>query len=215
MRAIDHGTQLALRHAREIGDEFLGRRLILGQSQEHVAAACRMSRKRYGQIERGRVTSTTVLELDRIASVLGLSPSLRLYPGAVPVRDAGQSRRLLRFLEFVRRPLSYRIEAALPSRADWPEQRAWDAVLEGGHERTAIELEMRLRDIQALRRRIDLKLRDDPTEHFLLLVADTRNNRRVLAEFEGLFADLPRLRPTVLQAALAAGRHPGTGIVLV
>jgi hypothetical protein len=81
--------------------------------------------------------------------------------------------------------------------------------------RTAIELEMRLRDIQAVRRRIDLKRRDDPTEHFLLLVADTRTNRRILSEFDRLFADLPRLRPTAVKAALQAGRHPGTGIVLV
>jgi transcriptional regulator with XRE-family HTH domain len=214
-RALDRGTQLALRHAREVGEEFLERRLILGQSQEHVAASCRVSRGRYGQIERGQVTSTTILELDRIAAVLGLSPSLRLYPDAAPVRDAGQARRLIQFLESVREPLSYRVEVALPPQVDRPERRAWDGVIGGTSMRTAIELEMRLRDIQAVRRRFELKRRDDPTDHFLLLVADTRNNRRVLAEFEGLFADLPRLRPTAVKAALAAGRHPGTGIVLV
>jgi transcriptional regulator with XRE-family HTH domain len=215
MRAIDRGTHLARRHARELGDEFLERRLMLGQSQERVAATCRLSRKRYGLIERGQVTSTTILELDRIATVLGLSPSLRLYPDGVPVRDAAQARRLMQFLDPIRDPLWHRIEVALPDRGDRLERRAWDAVLSGGGERTAIELEMRLRDVQALRRRVDLKRRDDPAEHFLLLIADTRTNRRVLAEFEGLFADLPRLKPSVVRAALAAGRHPGTGIVLV
>ncbi|HYK95202.1 MAG TPA: hypothetical protein VE011_04945 [Candidatus Dormibacteraeota bacterium] len=174
-----------------------------------------MSRGRYGLIERGQATSTTILELDRIAAVLGLTPSLRLYADAVPVRDAGQARRLLRFLEAARDPLAYRIEVPLPVGVDRLERRAWDAVLFGLDERTAVELEMRLRDVQALWRRVDLKRRDDPTDYFLLLVADTRNNRRVLAEFEGLFAGLRRLRPTIVRAALAAGRHPGTGIVLV
>ena len=95
------------------------------------------------------------------------------------------------------------------------ELRAWDCVLTSPEGRTAIEFEMRLRDIQALRRRIDLKRRDDLTSWFILLVADTRNNRRVLAEFAEMFADLPRLRPTRVHAALIAGRHPGTGLVLV
>jgi hypothetical protein len=74
---------------------------------------------------------------------------------------------------------------------------------------------MRLRDVQAMRRRIDLKRRDDPTDEFLLLIADTRSNREVLREFAALFADLPRLRPSFARDALAAGRHPPTGLLLV
>jgi hypothetical protein len=74
---------------------------------------------------------------------------------------------------------------------------------------------MRLHDAQALERRVSLKRRDDPTDEFVLLVADTRNNRRVLAEFGGVFADLPRLRPGVVRDALAAGRHPPSGLLLV
>ena len=88
-------------------------------------------------------------------------------------------------------------------------------MLYGSNERTAIELEMRLGDVQALRRRHDLKRRDDPTEHFLLVVAATRHNRRVLAEFASLFDDLPRLRPSAVRQALESGRHPPTGLVLL
>jgi transcriptional regulator with XRE-family HTH domain len=215
MRALDRGSRLARRHANEVGSEFLERRLMLGQSQGHVAASCQLSRGRYGLIERGRATSLTIMELDRIAAVLGLSPSLRLYPDGTPVRDAGQARRLMRFLERVREPLTYRIEVALPQQGDRTELRAWDAMIGGGGMRTAIELEMRLRDVQALLRRIELKRRDDSTEGFLLLIADTRNNRRLLAEFAGAFIGLPRLRPSAVRAALEAGRHPGTGMVLV
>jgi len=109
----------------------------------------------------------TILELDRIAVVLGLSPSIRMYPAGPGVRDAGQLRRLRAFLGHVREPLTYRLEVPLPRTTDHVELRAWDAMLLGGGARTAIEMEMRVRDAQALTRRIDLKRRDDPTEGFL------------------------------------------------
>lgn len=184
-------------------------------SQDHVAAACRMSRVRYGQIERAVTSTVTVLELDRIAIVLGLSASIRLYPGGPAVRDAAQSSKLSRFLRSARPPLWFRVEVPLPIVGDRPERRAWDAMIYGGGARTAIELEMRLRDVQATRRRHELKRRDDSPDHFLLLLADTRHNRRLLPEFAELFAGLRRLRPTAVRAALEAGRHPGTGLVLL
>lgn len=174
-----------------------------------------MSRVHYGRIENGHAPGLTIDEINRVAAALGLTPSLRMYPGGSPVRDAGQATRLLRFLAPVTAPLRYRLEVSLPSVADRFEQRAWDAVLFGDGTRTAIELEMRLRDVQALIRRVDLKRRDDPTESFLLLIADTRTNRRVLAEYAGLFLDLPRLKPSRVMAALKAGQHPPTGLVLV
>lgn len=174
-----------------------------------------MSRVHYGRIENGRVPKLTILEVDRIASVLGLAPSIRLYPAGPAVRDAGQVLRLQAFLGDVRPPLSYRIEVPLPSQDDRVDARAWDAMLYGTGLRTAIEFEMRLRDIQALLRRVDLKRRDDPTDSFVLLVADTRANRRILAEFAGMFVDLPRLRRGAVRSALGSGSHPPTGILLV
>ena len=198
----------------EIGDGFVEQRVALGLSQEHVAEAARLDRLRYGRIERGDLAAT-IVELDRIAAVLGLEVSLRLYPAGPAVRDAAHSSRLGAFVERARPPLRYRVEVGLPSVEGRYEQRAWDAMLFGGGERTAIELEMRVRDAQAVRRRHDLKRRDDPTEQFLLLIADTRHNRRVVAEFEPLFADLPRLRPSDVYRALASGRHPQTGLLFI
>jgi transcriptional regulator with XRE-family HTH domain len=184
-------------------------------SQEHVAAVAGLSRPRYSKIERGKAHTLQVVEVARIATVLGLDPSFRVFPSGPPIRDAASALRLRAFLVLAAPPLTSRSEVPLPAPMDRREQRAWDAVLFGDGERTAIELEMRLRDAQAVERRVALKRRDDPTENFLLLIADIRTNRRVLAEFDGLFADLPRLRPTTVRAALPAGRHPGTGIVLV
>jgi hypothetical protein len=101
----------------------------------------------------------------------------------------------------------------LPASPDRFEQRSWDAVLYGAGRRTAIEVEMRIRDGQALERRIALKRRDDPTERFLLVVADTRNNRRVIAANPGLFVDLPRLQARRVFRALNAGEHPMSALI--
>lgn len=213
-RARAVGLRRAERHMIELGQAFLEQRSALGFSQEHVAVASGLDRLRYGRIERGQL-SATIVELDRIAAVLGLELSIRLYPGGPPVRDAGQAARLGGFLAHARPPLRHNVEVSLPKREGTFEQRAWDAVLAGHGERTACELEMRVRDVQAMRRRHDLKRRDDPMEHFLLLIADTRHNRSVIREFADLFADLPRLRPTDVYRALEAGTHPPTGLLFV
>jgi transcriptional regulator with XRE-family HTH domain len=223
-RAYDRGTRAGFGHLAAAAAELREQRRSLGLSQEHVAAAARLSRSRYSRMETGSIRSLTILELDRLAAVLGLEAAVRLYPGGVPVRDAAHAGKLRDLLRLAAPPLTYRIEVPLPATAGshrdgWErhrgERRAWDAVLVGHQKRTAIELEMRLRDVQAMRRRVDLKRRDDPTERFLLLIADTRNNRNVLREFAPLFEDLPRVRPSVVRAALAAGTHPPTGSLLV
>lgn len=215
MRSLALAARAFDRQARDAGDEFRERRLVLSLSQEHVSAAARLSRNRYGLIETGRCRTVTLAELNRVARVLGLSASVRMYPAGPAVRDAAHAQRLAAFLAPVAAPLRYQLEVALPRASDHHESRAWDAMLFGGGSRTAIELEMRLRDVQAMRRRGDLKRRDDPTDGFLLLIADTRNNRPVLREFAGLFEDLPRLRPSVVRAALTSGKHPPSGLVLV
>ena len=214
-RVLDRAGRLAARHARDVGDEFREQRLTLGLSQKHVATTCRLSRGRYGRIERGAAPNLTLVELHGISAILGLSPSVRVYPSGMPVRDAGHATRLGWFTAQVRPPLTCNVEVPLPRIGDRAEMRAWDVVIFGAGRRTAVELEMRLRDIQAMRRRVDLKRRDDPTEGFLLLVADTRTNRRVLREFAALFDDLPRLPRSQVLAALAAGTHPPSGLLFV
>ena len=174
-----------------------------------------MSRSRYAEVERGRTETLTVVEFHRIAAILGLDPVIRLYPGGSPLRDGAHAERLGQFLAHSARPLVQRREVALPAVEGRLERRAWDATLDGRGARTAVELEMRLYDAQAQERRIALKRRDDPSDHFLLLVADTRTNRAVLRAHPDVFGDLPRLRPSRVIAALKAGNHPGTGLVLV
>jgi len=215
-RSFDRGNRRGHRAVHSVGEEFREQRLASGVSQQVVASASRITRPRYSCIESGKIERLSILEASRIASVLGLDLAVRTYPGGSPLRDAAHSERLQRILRHVRPPLRYRIDVPLPQRADGPtELRAWDAMLYGHGRRTAIELEMRVHDAQATIRRHALKRRDDPVDRFLLVLAYTRANRRVLAENADLWPELPRLRTSRVLQALEAGQHPPSGIVFV
>lgn len=215
-RALDRGNRRGHRSVRIVGEEFRDQRLGLGISQQRVADAARIQRSRYSRIECGRVEALTIVEASRVASVLGLDLVVRAYPGGSPLRDAAHAERLRRILSHVRPPLRYRLDVPLPQRPDQPmEQRGWDAMLYGRARRTGIELEMRLWDAQATIRRHAMKQRDDRVDGFLLVLADTRTNRRVYAENADLWPDLPRLRTSRVLAALDAGEHPPSGIVFI
>lgn len=131
-RALDRAAWLANRTLQEISDEFRERRLALALSQAHVAAACRISRPYYGRIDSGKARSLSLVEVHRIAAVLGMSTSVRLYPDGVPVRDLAHATRLTRFLTLAGPPLTYRSEVPLASIEGRPERRAWDAVVFNG-----------------------------------------------------------------------------------
>jgi transcriptional regulator with XRE-family HTH domain len=201
---------------RLLADEFREQRLGLGLSQRAVAEAARIDRSRYCLIENAKLANLSIVEASRIATVLGLDLSVRTYPSGPPLRDAGQAEDAKEFLRHVRAPLRYRTDVPLPQRPDAPtEQRAWDAVIHGLGKRTAVEFEKRIRDAQAMTRRHEMKRRDDQVDGFLLVLADTRTNRRVYAQFRDLWPDLPRLRTSRVLAMLEAGERPPSGIIFV
>ena len=175
-----------------LGEEFRHERLRLGLSQRQVARAAHVDRGDLSRIEAGKLDYLTFPTACTIASVLGLDLSIKPYPGGGSIRDAGQAPRLQALIKCVGPPLRIATEVALPRRDGYPDQRAWDVMLYGHEERTGIEFEQRLYDIQAQLRRYNLKRRDDPVDRFLLVVANTRANRRVVDEFDDLLADLPR-----------------------
>jgi len=78
-----------------------------------------------------------------------------------------------------------------------------------------VEAETHLSDVQATERKIHLKQRDAGMPRVILLLRDTRHNRRILAESPGLRRAFPLTSRQVL-AALRAGRDPGgDGIVFL
>lgn len=200
----------------EFGSEVLEARVTAGVSQDRLGLSVGMSGTKIGLIEHGRLLSLTIADSAQLSAVLGLDLSVRVFPAGSPIRDAGQAKRLSTVLENVGSPLTYRTDVPLPQRPDQPtEMRAWDAMVYGHGARTGMELEARLRDVQRMTRRHAMKRRDDPVDNFLLIVADTPANRRVLREYADLLVDLPRLRTANVLRLLRAGIHPPTGLIVV
>ena len=209
------GTRRGERLLQTLAGEVRDARIALGIPQKDVARSVNMSQSRISRLEAGKLRGLSLLDAARVASAVGLDVWMRLFPSARRPRDAGSLIRLRGLLGNVAPPLRYRLEVPLPSTGAYLDQRAWDAVIEGLDEETAVEVELRLYDIQAQFRRIFLKQRDGRLDRLLIVVADTRVNRRVLAENSELLAQLPRLRTSTVIAALRAGQHPPSGIVLV
>jgi hypothetical protein len=214
-RLLYRARQRARRINADLASEFRHVRVESAISQRELGRRLGFSADKIWKFEHERLPSLSIADACAMGALLGLDVSVRTYPNGARLRDAGQAPRLVKLLSAVGPPLTCRTDVPLPRTGDGPELRAWDALITGSGERSAIELESRLMDVQAMMRRHHLKRRDDPVDHFLLVVADTKHNRRVLAEFADLLAELPRLRTANILAALRAGRHPGTGYILL
>jgi len=83
----------------------------------------------------------------------------------------------------------------------------------GGMWAAAVDAETVLDDLQALERRVSLKQRDSGHPHVILLVADTRRNRRALRAAPGAFSGYDRDARRVLRA-LRRGEDPGTSAIV-
>lgn len=212
-RAADVGRRRARQCAMALGEELHRARLEHGLSQAAVGAAAGISRSQVSRVEKGAVPRLSIELASRLCSVLGLELSARAYPGGSPIRDAAHRALIERLRARVAPIVAWRFEVPLPGAGD---RRAWDTVLLIGMEQVAVEAETRPRDVQAMQRRVAMKLRDDPgVASVVLLLADTRHNRRLLREHgDALQADYPVPAATIL-SALAEGRSPGGGGIVL
>ena len=197
-----------------ISRELRDARLASGLSQATAARAAGMSGSQWSRLERGQTSRPDILQVCCAARVLGLRASVKLYPVASPLRDAGQLRVFERLVAVARRTAAVRREVGLPIARDL---RAWDAMITDGRSSCFADLETHVTDAQAMERRLRLKQRDDPRATVVLLVlARTDHHRRLLAEHREAFRDLLPLDSTQVLAALRAGRRPpASGIVLL
>ena len=185
-----------------------------GLSLDAVGAACGISGSAAWRIERGITRTVDVRTLACLGAAVGLDVRLRAFPAGDPIRDAGQQRLLERVRLRCHPSVAWAREVALPIEDD---RRAWDAVIQGDGWRVGVEAETVLDDLQAVERRLSLKQRDGGMPHVILLVADSRRNRRALAAaphaFPGVTRDSAGIRAVL--RALGAGRDPGVGSILV
>ncbi|MEW6223946.1 MAG: helix-turn-helix transcriptional regulator [Chloroflexota bacterium] len=204
-RPADRARRLARRTLGEVADELRHARVTMGRSQREVALAAGIPRSRYSRIERLEV-APAVEEIWVAAAVLGLDARLGLYPGGSPVHDHVQLALLEAFYARLHGTVGWRTEVGLPIEGD---RRAWDAVAIAPDGWTGIEAISRMGAVDAVVRRANLKLRDDPrVGRIVLLVNDTIRNREALRHAAAAIrAEFPLDTREVL-AALGAGRTP-------
>jgi len=195
-----------------MAQELREARLLAGVSQTRIALAADLRQSRVSRTERGDGPMPRLDELARHCAAVGLRLSLRAYPDASPVRDAAQLRLLERLRPLVAGRFRWRTEVPV---AEGGDLRAWDVMLDGPA-RIAIDAETKLRDIQALQRRVELKWRDSGVPCVVLLVAATHHNRAVLREHRSALASTFPLDTRETLARLREGRAPAAnGIVLL
>jgi transcriptional regulator with XRE-family HTH domain len=197
---------------RSIGDELRNARLVAGLSQREAGLRSGMSHTQVGRIEHGELQRVNLEHMFRLAVVVGLSPTIRFFPGDDAVRDAGHLRLLERFRSRLHPLLRWRTEVPV---MDGVDGRAWDAVVAGPGVDVAVEAETRLHDVQALERRLNLKIRDGRFRVVALVVADTVGNRRALAAAGGSIGTAFPVPQREFMAALGAGRTPRGGAIVV
>jgi len=211
-RAVDRGTRIGRRILVTCGTELRNARISTGLSLADVGGAVRLSYSQVGRIERAQHPSVTIFQVAKIASVVGLDLSVRLYPGASPLRDAAHLALIERFRASLSPTLIFRTEVPVAGLGD---QRAWDGMVYGAGDPAGVEAETRLTDIQALERRVALKARDGGIGRVILVVAATRANRLAVREAAtSLSTAFPVAGRSALNA-LAAGRDPGGSSVIL
>ena len=213
-KAANLGTEDARRIAASIGPQLRDPRVALGLSLRSAAKAIGVSPSRLSRLERGIGSDPSMRIICQAARVIGLEASIRLFPAGTPVRDAGHLALLARFEDLLAFGVTMRREVPLTIKGD---QRAWDALVADARSCAFVEAETRLGDIQALNRRVELKLRDDPRSTIVILVvARTRHNLQVLREYrEALRAIFP-LDGAAIARSLRAGRVPlASGIIVL
>lgn len=182
---------------------------MAGISDDAIGRACKMSRWTVARIIGAR-RSARLTELALIGAVLGRDIRMQAYVAGDAIRDAGQQRLLDRFRGHLHASITMTLEVVLPLEGD---RRAWDAMLTGAGWRRPAEAETVIHDVQALERRLRLKIRDGGVDGVVLVIANTRRNRAALAMAPSAFGEFDRNARRVL-AELGAGRDPGGSSIL-
>lgn len=143
--------------------------------------------------------------------MLGLDVPLRAFPSGDAVRDIAQLELLARFRTLLPSSLRHRTEVPLGIPGD---RRAWDEVIVGAGWDVPVEAETKVRDTQALRRKLALKCQDSGAARLVLVVADTRHNRHVMRLAAADFREAFPISGREALAALGRGEPPsGSAIV--
>jgi transcriptional regulator with XRE-family HTH domain len=188
-----------------IAEELVAARHAAGLSLREVGRRIGSGHARLARLERGDASAMTIDVIASFAAAVGLELAASVYPAGAPVRDKASLALLERFRRRLHPDLPFRREVPVPLPGD---RRSGDGVLDGAGWDALVEAETRLHDIQRVERDAAAKQRDIGARRLVLLVADTRHNRAVIARVSELRERFP-IGTRACLAALAAGRDPG------
>lgn len=211
-RPADRGSRRGRRSLDEVIREFREARVGAGVSQKVIGTAIGRSAAWVSWTESGENESLSIVDASQMLACVGLDLSVRAYPAGRGVRDEAQLALIARLKSLVVSRWEWRTEVPIPRAGD---PRAWDVVLRGPTVSIGVEAETRLRDIQAIDRRVMLKLRDSMLDRVIILIASTRTNRATLREVgDSIRTNYPISSHRALDA-LVNGRDPGGNAILV
>jgi transcriptional regulator with XRE-family HTH domain len=211
-RAVEAGAARARDILSRVTAEAREARLSAGLGQDDVARALGISRSQYSRIERGASSDLTIDRVARLFTILGMDLAVRAYPAGDPIRDAAQVALLGRLRERCHPSIRWRTEVAFPIPGDL---RAWDATAICPAFRAGVEAETRIRDVQALDRRMALKERDGGMDRLILVVLDSRSNRSALRSAEAILRARFPIRGARALDLLGAAVDPGSNALIV
>ena len=186
-------------------------RSLANASMKAVALEVGWSESRYRRFESGE-TAITIGDVAAVASVLGLQLGAGLHPVGDGLVDRGHQALLKRFRGLLAPPIRVASEVPLIRTG----ARSWDLLLRIGAQLVGVEAETRVRDAQALVRKIRVRERDGGADAILVVLSDSAHNRAVSTELREMLGPSYATSPRAILAALRAGRPlPGSGVILV
>jgi len=211
-RRIDIGAARGRASAATVLTELRTARIDRGLSGAEVGRVAGLSAAQFSRIERGLADSLTFERASALLAAVGLELSVRVYPAGEPIRDRAHAALLARFRARLHASLRMATEVPFPGPHDL---RAWDAVVVGRGWRQGVEAETRPTDLQALERRLALKVRDGDVDWLSLLLLDSRHNRDVVRAHASALAErFPQSGWRALEL-LAAGVSPGANSIIL
>jgi transcriptional regulator with XRE-family HTH domain len=197
----------------ELGLELREARLAQGRRLVDVAGPAGMSRSHLSRVELGVAPAISIASFVTLCAELGLEFSARIYPGQRPLRDGPQLELLRHFRTLLGPSWAWRYEVPVGAR----DQRAWDAraVHRTSGSVVVVEAETRIRDAQAILRRIGLKREASGAPRTVLLVAGSRHNRDVLREAGDYLRTAFPIGTRAAIGSLARGVDPGADCLVV
>ena len=202
---------------KSIANELREARQVAGLSQQSLADALGCAQAEISRREHVDLRDLGIVTLAEMAAVLGLDLRASLFPQGQPIRDRGHQALISRLLA-VLSPVWHRTaELPFPGPGD---PRWWDLVLRLIEDQirqvVGVEAETRIRDHQALVRRMHGRQAHGGTDAVLLLLSDSATNRLLVGDLRLALGPEWATTPRALLAVLRVGRPlPGSGVILL